>query len=163
MGCGMWIYKVEENSAIKQVPYSTFSRFIFDPAYAAFPDNPNETIHLIEISILFENRKAKAIYRVYFPTYKTTKSGSLDQDHANEKVLGIGEAFPGFKTPKPLRCEGGIVDAEAVFAHKRYVDKFMWKPSEVIMNEVQRKFARRSSLNIPWHKWPGVEDLKIKR
>ena len=54
-------------------------------------------------------------------------------------------------------------DQDSVFAHKRYVDKFMWKPSEMVMNEVQRKFVKRSGLNIPWHKWPGVEDLKIKR
>jgi hypothetical protein len=163
MGCGLWIYKANENCAVKQVPYSRFSRFIFDPDYAAFSDCPNAIIRLIEMSILFEDRKVKAIYRVYFPTYKTTKTGSLDQDHTNAKVMGISEAFPGFKVPTPKRREGGIVDAEAVFAHKRYVDRFMWKPSEAIMNEAQRLFAERSGMNIPWHKWPGVDDLKFKR
>ncbi|MBW1727432.1 MAG: hypothetical protein JRF31_04475 [Deltaproteobacteria bacterium] len=141
MGVGLRIFIVNDDNSLKRISLKKYERLMKRDPDISFPQYAGKQVRYAEVAIEFENRRPAEILRMeYFIMHFDSKGridGTVQDDIMN---LGVNLAPPIHFETDPV-----VIDAQHLFAKKRFDHQFRWKPTPEIEMAILKTIFKTKS------------------
>ena len=128
MGTTIWIFFVNDDNSIQRFPLARFERLIDRDPKERLPQYAGKRVRYVEVALELEQRKPVGILRILYLVLPFDSEGRVDvAEQEKERRLGI-EMMP------PILDRGSkqVVEAQHLFAKKRFDYEYRWEPTQEI-------------------------------
>ncbi len=122
------IFLVNDDGSVQRFPLARFERLIERDPKERLPKYAGKRVRYVEVALELEQRKPVGILRILYLILPFDSEGRVDAtEQEKERRLGI-EMMP------PILDRGSkqVVEAQHLFAKKRFDYEYRWKPPQEI-------------------------------
>ena len=131
MGIRVKVFVVEENG-VRRIPYIRLQRLESGDVDERLPEYAGTRIRLVCVTVHTENRNPIDIIELDCRLVTVTKHGMFDQRERRTRMLTAMNALAFDLEDLPVN----VLDASAVFAQKKYRNKYTWIPTREEANKI---------------------------
>jgi hypothetical protein len=130
MGASPKIFFVNEKDEVAKVPFSRWERIHRNDPKESFPEFKNKKIRTVLAFVELKNRKPDHISYLDYSYTTFDSDGKIDETIAEQEMRDSMEML---SIGPDVTSNGNVINAEYVFAKKRYRHENSWKPSSQII------------------------------
>ena len=132
MGVGLRIFIVNDDDSLKRLPLKKYERLMKHAPDISLPQYADKRVRYAEVAIEFENRKPVEILRMEYFIMHFDSKGRIDSTaRDDERRLGVNLIPPIYFEKDPV-----VIDAQHIFAKKRFDQQFRWRPTPEIKTAI---------------------------
>ena len=132
MGVGLRIFIVNDDNSLERLSLKKYERLMKRDPDTSFPQYAGKRVRYAEVAIEFENRKPVEILRMEYFIMHFDSKGRIDGSVRDDIMrLGVNLAPPILFKNDPV-----VIDAQHLFAKKRFDHQFRWSPSPEIKTAI---------------------------
>lgn len=126
MGIGIWIYLVNDDDSISRYPMNRFERLTRRNPEECLPEYAGKRVRYAEVAVQFHQREPTDILAIHYLFLTLDSEGRVDQAEEEKERRLVAEmmSFPGVR-----QRSGRVVDAQPLFAKRRFDQQYKWKPA----------------------------------
>ena len=132
MGVGLRIFVVNDDNSLLPLSLKKYEGLLQRDPEICFPLYADKRVRYAEVTIEFENRRPIDVLRMeYFIMHFDSKGRLKDTAKNNKKLLGVN-LVPAIS----LKNDPVVIDAQHLFAKKRFDHQFRWRPTPEIKTAI---------------------------
>ena len=133
MGLGSRIFIVNDDESVRRLPMARYERLFREDLNECLPKYAGKRIKYAHIVVELENRKPVEVMMTQFSYLSFDGDGKIDQASMEKEArLGIEMVAPVLLDSQPEN----VVDARHRFAKKQFSDRYLWQPSQDIIDAI---------------------------
>jgi hypothetical protein len=135
MGLGIRVFFIKDDDSLKRIPLAQYERLMRGDPGIRFKEYAGQMIRYVLMVLEYENRKPVDVLRAEYSFVKFNPDGKLDHKMLEElKRLGADMLPPVEKD----RSKPNLINAQSLFAKKRFQEKYTWEPTPEIQAELAK-------------------------
>ena len=142
MGIGLRIFIVIDDNSLERLSLKKYEKLMKHDPDISFPQYAGKHVRYAEVAIEFKDRKPVEILRMeYFNMHFDAKGridGTVRDDIMN---LGVNLTPPTYFETNPV-----VIDAQYLFAKRRFDHQFRWKPTPEIERAILKAIFKNKSM-----------------
>ena len=129
MGTSSRIFFINKDDTLRRIPFARYERLMARDPVECFPEYRDKNVKTALAFVEFYNRKPYELIAIQYSLLSLDGEGRIDVDdfekgmHLGAEMLTPVESDPDYPN---------VVDAQGLFAIKKYHDRYSWTPTQEI-------------------------------
>ena len=133
MGLGSRIFIFNDDGSLRRLPMARYERLFRHDPNECLPIYAGKRVKYAHVIVELENRKPVEVILSQFSYLTFDNDGKIDQSSMEKEMrLGIEMVAPVLLGSQPEN----VVDARHRFAKKKFSDRYLWQPSQNIIDAI---------------------------